>query len=92
MSTDKTSSSDNPEISSSELEPSTEIENLRDEVERVLQDNGFTYVEEFSEYMEGEFLVPLGSEYSSIADYVEDMEKVGVLDAPRGKAYYLLEE
>lgn len=92
MSTDKFESSTDKDISSSDLEPTTEIENLQKEVERVLQSNGFTYVEEFSDYIEGEFLVPLGSEYSSIADYIEDMENVGLLDAPKGKAYYVLEE
>lgn len=92
MSTDNFESSTDQDISSSDLEPSTEIENLQEEVERVLKTNGFTYVEEFSDYMEGEFLVPLGSEYSSVADYIEDMENVGFLDAPKGKAYYILEE
>ena len=92
MSTDRSDSSQDQEISGSDLDPSIGIQNLREEVERVLQDNGFTYAEGFSEYMEGEFLVPLGSDYSSVTDYAEGMENVGVIDAPRGKAYYLLEE
>lgn len=92
MSTDNSDSSEGQEISSSDLERSMEVENLQEEVERVLQDNGFTYEEEFSDYIEGEFLVPLGPEYSSVTDYAEDMGNIGVIEAPRGKAYYLLEE
>lgn len=92
MSTDKSDSSEDQELSGSDLEPATEVEDLQEEVERVLRDNGFTYVEEFSDYIEDEFVVPLGSEYSSIADYAEEMENVGLMNAPRGKAYYLLDE
>lgn len=92
MSTDEYDESDDQELSGSELDPSNEVENLQEEVRRILRKNGFTYAEEFADNIEGEFLVPLDSEYSSVIDYAEEMGNVGVIDAPRGKAYYLLEE
>lgn len=86
MSTDASDSSDSSKISNNSLEE------LQNEVERVLENNGFIYRDKLPEELEDEYTLILDSENNSLQDYVQDIDRVGLLDTPKGKeAYYLLE-
>lgn len=89
MSTD---TPENPETSSS-ISDQSESRMLEKDIKRILQDNGLTYAEDLPDHLEREYLMPVGAEYSSVQDYVDEMENVRFMDnAPCGKAYYLTDE